>query len=784
MFRLILKIRNKTARLASVIALFGFCTVSAQAQRARGELHIEARDPQGAALVATAELVSQANQFNQRFVLGSDGRYVVQDLAFGIYRLNLQTKGFAPWTGLLEIRSEVPVHVLAAFALAPVSTQVDVSDSATLVDPYRTGTIYSIGQQAITEHISTQPGRDLADLVDEQPGWLYEANGVLHPRGAEYDVQYVVDGVPITQNRSSAFAPASDEQGVESMRVLTADYPAEYGRKLGGVVEVTTEKTAPLGLHGAISASGGSFDTAAGSAAISYSSGKDHFAASGDGFHSNRYLDPPVLANFTNRGNAGGFSASYEHDFSDSDRLRISVAHNAVRFLVPNELVQQQAGQRQDRADTETDGQIDFQHAFSPNLLLSAAGSVRDAEATLSSNQLATPVIVSQDRGYREGYVRADLAGHHGAHNWKAGVDSLFGPVREQLQYAITDPTQFDPTTEQQFQFSACRWDVEPSGYFQDQIHLGNWNVSAGLRFDHYGFVVRESAWSPRLGVSRYFPSLNLLIHASYDRVFQTPAVENLLLASSPQLDAVNSIVVRLPVRPAHANFYEAGFTQSVFGKLRLDANVFRRDFRNDSDDDVLFDTGVSFPIAFKSATITGEEVRLEVPLWHRFSGYVSYANQTGIGQGPITGGLFLGSDAVSGLTDTSRSPITQDQRNTARARVRFQPVRRLWFALGGQYGSGLPAEGASDDPSFLLAQFGPEILSRVNFDRGRVRPNFSLDAAAGAELYHHEQRSAEVEIQSNDLTDRLNVINFASLFSGTAVAPQRSVSARLKLTF
>src|SRR5712691_1373628 len=343
------KIRNKTACWAAVIALFCFYALTAQAQRARGELHIEARDPQGAALAATAELASQANQFNRRFVLGPDGRYVVQDLAFGMYRLSLQTKGFAPWTGLFEIRSEVPVHVLATFALAPVSTQVDVSDSATLVDPYRTGAVYSIGQRAITEHISTQPGRDLTDLVNEQPGWLYEANGVLHPRGAEYDVQYVVDGVPVTQNRSSAFAPTFDDQDVESMRVLTADYPAEYGRKLGGVVEVTTEKAAPSGLHGAISASGGSFDTAASSAAISYSSGKNHFAVSGDGFHTDRYLDPPVLANFTNRGNAGGFSASYEHDFSDSDRLRVSVAHNAVRFLVPNELVQQQAGQRQDR---------------------------------------------------------------------------------------------------------------------------------------------------------------------------------------------------------------------------------------------------------------------------------------------------------------------------------------------------------------------------------------------------------------------------------------------------
>ena len=65
-----------------------------------------------------------------------------------------------------------------------------------------------------------------------------------------------------------------------------------------------------------------------------------------------------MLENFTNRGNAGGFSASYEREFSGSDRLRFTIIHNAVRFLVPNELVQQQAGQRQDITNLETSGQV------------------------------------------------------------------------------------------------------------------------------------------------------------------------------------------------------------------------------------------------------------------------------------------------------------------------------------------------------------------------------------------------------------------------------------------
>src|SRR5229473_4917554 len=611
-------------RIIGLLGVVGILVLPAAAQQDRGELRIEVRDPQGATLVAQGELVSVGNQFRLNFQVGEDGRYVAQGLAFGVYRVSLTHGGFVPSAQLVEIRSMVPQQLSVTLGLTPIETQVQVDDAGTLVDPSRTGTVYTIGSQSISEQSSPQPGRGILTVVDAQPGWLYEANGVLHPRGSEYDVQFVVDGLPLTQNRSPAFAPSFDAGDVESLRVLTASFPAEYGRKLGGIVEVITKKDVQAGWHGRLDAGGGSFSTLTGAAGISYAREAERFSVSGEGFHTDRYLDPPVLANYTNRGNAVGFSASYERDFSTSDRLRVSVMHNVVRFLVPNELVQRQAGQRQDIQNAETSGQIYFQRTISTELFLSFSGSVRDSSAMLTSNPLATPVTVSQDRGYREGYVRADLAGNHGHHDWKTGMDGIFTPVHEALQYTITDPTQFDPRTQLNFPFPyQTKWDVEPSIYLQDQIRLGRWNVSAGLRFDHYGFVVHESAWSPRIGVSRFVPGLNLLLHASYDRVFQTPAIENLLLASSPLLDAINPSVLRLPVRPGRGNFYEGGVTKAFFGKLRLDANIFRRDFRQYSDDDVLLDTGVSFPIAFTRARIFGEEIRLQIPQWGRFSGYL-----------------------------------------------------------------------------------------------------------------------------------------------------------------
>ena len=769
-----------------VIFLFAVLAmaVEAHAQHARGELRIDVRDPQGAVLACSGELVSDGNQFRRGFQIGQDGRYVVQGLAFGVYRLSVMAQGFAPSTELVEVRSEVPIHIAITMGLPSVTMQVEVTDSGTLLDPNRTGTQYALGRQELDEKTTPQPGRDVSDLVDDLPGWLYEANGILHPRGSEYDVQYVVNGVPLTENRSPAFAPSLDTDDIESMRVLTASYPAEYGRKLGGIIEVTTEKDVPSGLHGRIDAGGGSFSTASGSAMISYARKKNQFALGADGFHTGRYLDPPVLENFTNTGDEGGVSGSFERELSDRDRIHITLTHERTRFLVPDYFVQEDAGQRQNIANTETSGQVSFQHLVSPNLLLNVSGNVRDANAELSSNALSTPVIVSQDRGYREAYVRADLAGHHGRHDWKVGADSIFNPVHEALEYTITDPTQFDPGTQQQFQFIDHRWDIEPSAFVQDQVRVSNWNVSAGLRFDHYAFSVDESAWSPRLGISRFVPALNLLMHASYDRAFQTPAIENLLLASSPQLDSLNPLVVRLPVRPSYGNYYEIGLTEGLTGKLRIDANVFRRDFRNYADDDVLLDTGVSFPMAFARARIIGEELRVEVPHWGRWSGYLSYANQSGAGQGPITGGLFLGSDAGDQLKDTSKFAVSQDQRNTARARVRFSAPRRTWFALGGQYGSGLPADAGDADQAALVAQYGAAIVDRVNLQRGRVRPNLSVDAEAGVELYHKERRTVAFQAQGANLNDRVNVINFESLFSGTAVAPPRSFSAHVRVSF
>ena len=743
-------------------------------------------DPAGGALIAAVDLTSQINQLHRKASTDAVGQYAAQDLPFGLYQVRVSHPGFQTFTQVIRISSEVPVHATVTLGVSSIQTNLEVTDSATLVDPNRTSTVNSIGAQSIREHLGSQPGRGLLDLINAQPGWLYEANGVLHPRGSEYDVQFVVDGVPLNENRSPAFAPNFESEDVESMRILTAGYPAEYGRKLGGVVELSSPKDTPDGWHGDAAIGGGSFGAVNGYAGLVYGRGPDRLSASGYGARTDRYLDPPVLDNFTNSGSSGGGTVAYSRDLSSLDRLRVNFRQSDVRFEVPNELVQQNAGQRQDRTNRETSGLIYYQRVISPALLFDAEGSVRDDSANLWSNSVSTPIVAAQQRGFREGYARADLAWHFGQNDLKFGADGIFSSVNEALQYTITSPAQFDADTKRRFNFAETGSDREQSAFLQDSFHARNWNVSGGIRFDHYRLVTKASAWSPRIGVSRYFPWLGLLVHASYDRAFQTPAIENLLLASSPAADVLNQTVLRLPVQPSRANFYEAGLSRGFFGRLRLEANVFRRDFRNYGDDDVLLNTGVSFPINFSSARIRGEEIKIEVPRWGPFSGFVSYSNQLGMAQGPVTGGMLLGDAASSALIDNSRFFVTQDQRNTARARLRAQLARRVWAAVSATYGSGLPMElgDANSDHSFLLAQYGAQVLSRVNFDRQRVRPSYSLDLAGGVDLLRRDRTTMILEAEAANLTNRVNVMNFASLFSGTAIGVPRNASVQLKFQF
>jgi outer membrane cobalamin receptor len=766
------------------LALIFLCAPPLLAQSNTGELRIRVTDPSGLGVKSAVELVSEANQFQKTLTTDGAGDLVVKRIPFGVYRVQIDHPGFAEFRDSLEVRSAVALDYTAKLSIAAANTSVLVNDADTLIDPHRTGDINRIGSDMIQERVGSLPGRSLQDLVNSQPGWLYEGNAVLHPRGSEYQTQLVVDGIPLTDNRSPSFGPEIEADDVQSMSIYTANFPAEYGRKLGGVVEVNTARDSREGLHGQVVLSGGSFDTAGAFALVQYLWGKNTLAASASGDMTDRYLSPVVPQNFTNQATSGDFALSYERDLTDRDRISVSLRHELSRFQIPNEQVQQAAGQLQNADNFETMGTASYQHIFSSNIVTDLRGMVRDNSNDLFSNPLSTPVIAFQHNYFREGYFKGSISIHHGRHEWKAGLESDATFLHERFSDAITDFSRFDPATPPTFAFTGSKPDLEQAAFVQDQIRLGNWTVSAGLRWDHYQLLVNQNAVSPRLGVAYYIPSLDLVLHASYDRIFQTPSAENILISSSPEVVSLSDLVLRLPVQPSHGNYYEVGLSKGFFGHVKLDANVFDRRVNNFADDDQLLSTAVSFPIAFAKAYIYGAEGKIEIPHWKRISGFVSYSYIVGSAYLPVTGGLFLGDDASNAISQiTGRFWDSQDQRNTVRTRFRYQFTDRFWGGIGAEYGSGLPFQFTGTQQQ-ALAQYSQQVVDRLNFAKGRVLPSLSVDASVGADLWRTEKLQMRIQADVQNINNRLNVIDFGGLFSGNAIGPPRSYALRLTTSF
>jgi hypothetical protein len=764
-------------------------------------LRLKVSDPSGLGVKTTVLIVSEANQYRNSLTTSEQGALDVPRLPFGVYQLEITQAGFLPMSETLEIRTSLPTEHTIQLKLPSLNQSVTVSAADTLIDPDLAGAVSQIGSDTIQHRLSSLPGRSLQDLVNSQPGWLYEGNAVLHPRGSEYQTQFVVDGVPLQDNRSPSFGNEIEADDVQSMSIYTAGIPAEYGRKMGGVVEVNTIQDSDPGLHGQVVLSGGSFDTAGAFASAQYVWGKNTLSGSASGAMTDHYLNPVVPQNFSNTGTTGDFSLRYARKLTPTDRLSLSVRHELARYDLPNELVQQEPHltpldstappgiQRLNADNLETMGIATYQHIFSSNVVADFYGMVRDTSNDFYSNIYATPILVSQHNWFREGYFRGVVTAVHGRQEFKFGVESDNTYLNENFGFVITDPSQFDPGTPSPFSFVVNRPDLEQAAFVQDQVHLGNWTINAGIRWDHYQLILNRQAVDPRLSIARYFPSAGLVVHFSYDRVFQTPSNENILLSSSTAATTLNPVSLQLPVEPSEGNYYEAGVTKDFFGKVKLDANYFRRLVNNYADDDQIDNTTISYPIAFRKAIIYGAEAKLQVPDWHGVSGFLSYSYTVGNAWFPVTGGLFLGDDAV--IPTTGHLPGSQDQRNTVRGRVRYQVAPRFWIAGGIQYDTGLPFDFQCPDGETLqqciagvAATYGQQVVDRINFARGRIYPAFQVNVSAGADVYKSERFNVRLQADGQNLTNVLNVIDFGGLFSGNAIGPSRSFALRLTTTF
>jgi len=798
---------HKTATICGVL----FLLVQSAAGQARiGSIQGVVKDPTGALVTNANVTVTQpVTGYRQSTQTDSSGSFKLVNIPFNTYKVRVEASGFQGTEESIDLESTIPLNLDLALSLEEATAAVTVSTTGSaMIETDRTSSDTDINQTILERPIGAAPSRAIETMVASTPGFVTDDNGRMHPRGSESQVQYVVDGIPVTDNMSAIFSTSLDARTLRTVEVLTGGIPAEFGDKLAGIINVNTRSGLEGPTQGGLSFSGGSFSTGEVAADFSTHTKKLGFITNLSSSTSQRYLDPPSLDNFHNFGRSGKGFFRLDYQFDQNNSLRGVFTFGGTNFQVPNRLAQEVAGQDQRQRLRDNSQNVTYQHIFSPNTVAQFSFFHRQSHAELSSNPQSIPVFATQDRTLQNYGGLGNVALTRGSHNIKVGGQFTITPVVEHFSFFPTVPFPGIPdddgnllpnpvndfSASNPFVFNGSKTGRTLSAYVQDRFTvLKNLTLDLGVRYDSYKLLISEQAVSPRLGVAYYIPKTQTTFRASYNRLFQPPPAENLLLASSPQAAAISPIAVLQgvttvqPILPDKQNAFEAGAQQLLSKYFRLNVTAYQKRIENFSDKDQFFETGVIFPITISSGRVTGEEVRLESTDIHGFQGFASYANARAYGVTPISGGLFLGENPQDLFIDGLKFANDHDQRNEAQFQVSYNHRRSgIYTSVNGRYDSGVPVdvEPGTTLADFVAEGFDPRLYNEVDFQRGRVRPRFILDLSVGADLMQKERVSLNLQFDVQNLTNELFLYNFESVFSGTHVGFPRLFSGRLSLRF
>jgi hypothetical protein len=192
----------------------------------------------------TVEATSPSLQGTRTTVTGGNGAYRLPSVPPGNYKVKATLSGFgtAEKTAAVSLDSTTTVNLTVQIT---ATEAVVVSGEAPLVDVTSTTT----GSSYSAKVMANLPlGTNYADIVRSNPG-VNTDRGETQGRALAITVygatsvenQYVIDGVNTTNVIKGFQGKAINGTFIQEVEVKTGGYQAEYGRALGGIVNVITK---------------------------------------------------------------------------------------------------------------------------------------------------------------------------------------------------------------------------------------------------------------------------------------------------------------------------------------------------------------------------------------------------------------------------------------------------------------------------------------------------------------------------------------------------------------
>src|SRR2546427_5978339 len=249
-------------RLAVLLVVF-LTASSLSAQVVTVTIQGRVYDTTGAAISqANVSVTNPATGFSRSATASATGDYQISALPVGDYTVTAEKSGFQKQAKRVHFDIGASGNVDFNLAVGQIAQEVTVQDVGEVAEPTRTMVSSVIDEQKIEnlpvngrqfiDFALLAPGVKIGDTTSGSTDVIIEPVTKLSFAGQNIHFNFIaIDGADNISTASGIQKTTPSQEAVEEFRVINSSYSTEFGRAVGGIVNIIT-KSGTNELHGAL----------------------------------------------------------------------------------------------------------------------------------------------------------------------------------------------------------------------------------------------------------------------------------------------------------------------------------------------------------------------------------------------------------------------------------------------------------------------------------------------------------------------------------------------------
>jgi outer membrane receptor protein involved in Fe transport len=673
-------------------------------------------------------------------VRNEEGEIVVHKVTndAGEFAVAVPAEGTYSVSAVLETyRSEYVIVKIGTEPLAPVKLTLAQTKEIALeirsplppIQYKASSETYSVSRKDI-EILPRGNNLEVSDVLLTVPSVVYGALKQTHIRQDHANQQFRIDGIPIPDTVTGAFAEIVPPRAWERADIILGGMEAQYGNKTAMVLDITSKSGTRPGF-GSLQMFGGSNETVNPSFEYGGTVGEQfRYYILNSYVTTNRGIEPPTLGKTVFHDQSEKNNTYLRGDYQLSNRSNFSwIFLNAVaKYQIPTlnglsanpavlltllpgftPVASEAVDQNQKENNQYT--QLVWRHDANATSFFSLGAYFRHGHANFTTDPLNvlayTPDIAepfsaaNQKRTAYSGGVRLD-------HTWVPNTQHL---VKSGIQIDYTNANNtaqifaFDtstgapdaPVITREGSNRNIQWREE--FWVQDQWSPNDhWTFNLGLRYDQIQGFYNEGQVSPRIGATYRYNQSNVF-HAYYGRLFTPPNVEQVAFTN---LNTENTTAhpedpTGFSPRAERAHYFEVGSYHAIGTYATLELTGYYKLAHFLSDAGQFGSTPLLNFFAFQYGWQRGIEGALKVQFSENLSGRGNVAWGQCKGYGLQSGQYLLEQKEINDIGSPGGVFCDHSQFMTSSAVLSYKFLERTTISGQMLYGSGLRTAADED---------------------------------------------------------------------------------------